>query len=245
MASDRNKCRTALYARVSTSHHDQNPEVQLSTLRRFCQSRGWYIEHEIVDHGFTGGNDKRPGLKRLMALASTREIDAIVVLKMDRLFRSLKHLVTALDDFSALGIEFVAVTDNIDYTTPSGRLFVQVLGSLAEFEKALVRERTLLGLQHAKAKGKILGRPRTIDADVILSLVQEGYSQREIQKRTGISKGTIWRALKACPKNPSESSIKNPNDFSLENSEFECPTNERIAGTLKSGKKDRSSGNED
>ncbi|AFX99947.1 recombinase family protein [Bdellovibrio bacteriovorus] len=235
----------AIYARVSTSHHDQNPEVQLSTLRRFCRSREWKIEHEIIDHGYTGGNDKRPGLKRLMELAKCREIDAIVVLKMDRLFRSLKHLVTALDDFSALGIEFVAVTDNIDYTTPSGRLFVQVLGSLAEFEKALVRERTLLGLQHAKAKGKTLGRPRTIDSDVILSLDQEGCSQREIQKRTGVSKGTIWRVLKACPKNPSETSVKKPNDFNRQNSESECPTNERIVGTQKSDEKDKSSGNED
>lgn len=234
-----------IYARVSTSHHDQNPEVQLSTLRRFCRSREWKIEHEIVDHGYTGGNDKRPGLKRLMELARCREIDAIVVLKMDRLFRSLKHLVTALDDFSALGIEFVAVSDNIDYTTPSGRLFVQVLGSLAEFEKSLVRERTLLGLQHAKAKGKILGRPRTVDAGIILSLDQEGFSQREIQKRTGISKGTIWRVLKACPKNPSETSVEKPSDFKLENSDFKCPTNERLLGELKSDEKDNMSGDED
>ncbi|MBX2987867.1 MAG: recombinase family protein [Bdellovibrionaceae bacterium] len=234
-----------IYARVSTSHHDQNPEVQLSTLRRFCRSREWKIEYEIVDHGYTGGNDKRPGLKRLMELARCREIDAIVVLKMDRLFRSLKHLVTALDDFSALGIEFVAVTDNIDYTTPSGRLFVQVLGSLAEFEKSLVRERTLLGLQHAKAKGKKLGRPRTVNDDIILLLYQEGLSQREIQKRTGVSKGTIWRALKACPKNPSETSVEKPNDFNVENSEFECPTNERLLGELKSDEKDNMSGDED
>lgn len=180
-----------------------------------------------------------------MALASTREIDAIVVLKMDRLFRSLKHLVTALDDFSALGIEFVAVTDNIDYTTPSGRLFVQVLGSLAEFEKALVRERTLLGLQHAKAKGKTLGRPRTIDAEIVISLNQEGLSQREIQKRTGISKGTIWRVLKDRPVNVSEKTPKNSNDFNPEKPEFQRPSNERILGLAKSDDKDEMSGNED
>lgn len=239
------RMRAAIYARVSTSHHDQNPEVQLTTLRRFCQLRGWDIAHEIVDHGFTGSHDKRPGLKQLISLAASRDVDAIVVLKLDRLFRSLKHLVTALDDFAALGIEFVAVKDNVDYSTPSGKLFVQVLGSLAEFEKALIRERTMLGLQHAKAKGKLLGRPKVIDDKEIHNLIDQGLSHREIHKRLGISKGTIWRAIRNRPEKPLKTRQENLSDFSIESSDSESPSNERIVGASKSGNWDDSSGIED
>src|SRR5689334_13106161 len=142
--------RVAIYARVSTSHHDQKPEIQIEELRRYCQARGWQIDHELVDK-IKGSTDERPGLKRLLALARSREIDAVLVTKLDRLFRSLKHLVTTLEEFQALGVLFVATKDNVDYSTPSGRLFVQVLASLAEFEKALLRERTMMGLEHAKA----------------------------------------------------------------------------------------------
>lgn len=104
----------ATYSRVSTSHHGQNPDVQVYDLRRYCQARDWHVAHEIVDHGFSGGTDSRPGLKQLIALVRAREVDAVVVVKLDRLFRSLKHLVTMLEEFQALGVQFVAVRDNVD-----------------------------------------------------------------------------------------------------------------------------------
>ena len=91
----------ATYARVSTQHREQKPEVQIQELRRYCKAREWKLLHEIVDRAGGGGSD-RPGLKRLMALARAREVDAVVVVKMDRLFRSLKHLVNTLSEFEAV-----------------------------------------------------------------------------------------------------------------------------------------------
>ena len=137
-----------------------------------------------------------------MNLVRNREVDGVVVIKMDRLFRSLKHLVTTLDEFEALGVIFIATKDNVDYSTPSGRLFVQILGALSEFEKALTAERCILGLAHAVANGKKLGRPQTNDFQKILKLREQGQSYRQIQKQLGCSGGAINRAIAAASKSP-------------------------------------------
>ena len=183
------------YSRVSTSHHDQNPEVQVYELRRYCTARGWDIAEEIVDHGYSGGTDQRPGLKRLMTLVRTRKIDAVVILKLDRLFRDLKHLITTLEEFQALGVLFVASHDNIDYTSPMGRLMVQIMGALGEFEKGRLRERTMMGLAHARACGKRLGRPRNGKEEDIRALRAKQMTYSQIQKKLGVSKGAVGRAL--------------------------------------------------
>lgn len=197
--------RVVTYSRVSTSHHDQKPEVQVEELQRYCVSRSWTIAEEIIDHGYSGGSDTRPGLKRLMELVRTRQVDAVVVFKLDRLFRSLKHLITVLDEFTALGITFVAVRDQIDYTTPSGRLFVQMLGALGEFEKSLLIERVRAGLDHARRKGKTLGRPRVRPDEAIHALRALGKSYSEIAKELGITRGAVCRSLKVTgSKTPSE-----------------------------------------
>lgn len=196
------------YSRVSTSHHNQNPEVQVHELRRYCEARGWTIDHEIVDHGFSGGTDARPGLKQLLNLVRERKVDVVVVVKMDRLFRSLKHLVTTLEEWQATGVQFVATKDNIDYTTPAGRLLAQILGSLAEFEKSLLIERTMLGLEHARRQGKKLGRPKMRDDAKIQALRGQGLSYTAIQKQLGVSRGAISRALQSVPKTPENSPPK-------------------------------------
>ena len=196
--------RVITYSRVSTDDKGQNPEVQTAELRRYCSARGWQLVEEIVDHGFSGGTDRRPGLSRLMAAVRSREVDAVIVVKLDRLFRSLKHLVHTLDDFQTLGVTFVAVKDNVDYSTPSGRFFVQILGSLAEFEKSLLRERTMMGLAHARSVGKTLGRPRITNDDAIIELARRGLSYRAIQNQLKVSAGAVWRALKSAPKSPSK-----------------------------------------
>ncbi len=197
--------RVAIYARVSTEK-DQNPELQIHELKAYCVSRGWSLEREIIDRGYSGGTTaaSRPGLRELMALARSRSIDAVVVLKLDRLFRSLKDLLITLEELSALGITFVAVRDQVDYSTAAGRLFVSVLGSLAEFERALIRERTILGLEHARRRGKRLGRPRKHKTDEILRLRATGSSYRQIQRELGVPMGVISRALVAAPKSPSK-----------------------------------------
>jgi DNA invertase Pin-like site-specific DNA recombinase len=181
---------------VSTQKREQKPEVQIQELRRYCKARGFKIAHEITDRA-RGGTDDRPGLKELMRLVRAREVDAVAVVKLDRLFRSLKHLVNTLSEFEALGVKFIATRDQVDLTTPAGRMFVQILGSLAEFERELIRDRILLGLDHARAQGKTLGRPKLRDDLAVRYLRQQGLSYQKIQKRLGVSKGAVCRALQS------------------------------------------------
>ncbi|MBK9321381.1 MAG: recombinase family protein [Bdellovibrionaceae bacterium] len=196
--------RVVLYARCSTTR-DQNPEVQLAELKRFCMSRGWTVVEEIVDHGFSGTNADRPGLKKLLKLARERQIDVVAVLKLDRLFRSLKHLIITVEEFEELNIEFVSVKDQLDLTTSAGRLLRNLLACFAEFEAALIRERTLIGLDHAVAVGKKLGRPQTKDIRAIQELRAEGLSYRKIAKSLNCSMGAVCRALNSAPKSGSKS----------------------------------------
>ena len=193
--------RVALYARVSTSNGLQDPEMQLRELREFCDRRGWKPAKEYVDH-LTGSKDSRPALNQLMSDAGQRKIDAVLVWKLDRFARSLKHLVNALAEFDALGVAFVSLRDNLDLTTPAGRLMFQIIGAMAEFERALIQERVKAGLRNARAKGKRLGRPRVVvDAERIAALREQAQSWAQIERETGISKGTAQRALASLPKN--------------------------------------------
>jgi DNA invertase Pin-like site-specific DNA recombinase len=197
-----------IYSRVSTER-DQSPEAQVSELRRYCGARGWEIVEEVTDHGYSGGTDQRPGLKRLLVLARSRKIDRIVVTKLDRLARSLKHLVSLLDEFTTLGIHFISIHDQIDLSTASGRLMLHIVAAFAEFERALIRERTVLGLIHARSKGVVLGRPKTRDDETIKALRKKGLSYAGIQKRLRISKGAVCRALsRGTPKTPSKQIAK-------------------------------------
>src|SRR5215831_2677268 len=152
--------RIALYSRVSTTNHSQDPELQLRELREYAGSRGWVIAEEYVDHGVSGTKASRPSLNRLMADAHRRKVDAVLVWKLDRFGRSLRHLVNAIAEFEALGVAFISLRDNLDLSTPSGRLMFQIIGAMAEFERALIQERVRAGLRNAKAKGKRIGRPR-------------------------------------------------------------------------------------
>lgn len=193
--------KVAIYARVSTDHHSQNPDIQIQELKRYCEARGWLITHEITDHA-SGGTDRREGLQRLLKLVQGQEIECVVVTKLDRLFRSLRQLITTLDHFQSLGIAFVAVKDAVDYTSPTGKLFTQILGSLAEFEKSLIRERTIAGLKYAKEiKGKKLGRPKNKwNIELIQHLHSQGLNNREVAKLVGCSSATISRELAALSK---------------------------------------------
>jgi DNA invertase Pin-like site-specific DNA recombinase len=185
--------KVALYARVST-RDKQDPETQLRELRRYCRSRKFNVVLVEVDRA-SGSTDNRVGLNRILESVRSRAVDGVVVLKLDRLFRSLKHLITMLEEFESLGVKFIAVRDQVDMTTPSGRLFVQVIGALGEFERELIKERVILGLENARAKGKVLGRPKVINDQKIRELRKNGLSYQGIQKKLKISKGAVWRAL--------------------------------------------------
>jgi hypothetical protein len=132
--------RVALYARVSTLN-GQDPEMQLSELREYASRRGWTIIREFVDQGVSRSKESRPELNQLMVDAHRRKFDAVMVWKIDRFGRSLKHLVNALADLCAYGVAFISFRDNLDLSTPSGRLMFQIIGAMAEFERSLrIRE---------------------------------------------------------------------------------------------------------
>ena len=187
--------KTALYARVSTLN-GQDPEMQLRELREYAARRGWDVTDEYTDHGVSGSRDSRPELNRLMADACQRRFDAILVWKVDRFGRSLRHLVNSLAELGALGVAFVSLRDNLDLTTPSGRLMFAVIGAMAEFERSLIQERVRAGLGNARAKGKQLGRPqRIVHRESILQMKAEGLSIRQIAERIGIGYGTVRARL--------------------------------------------------
>jgi DNA invertase Pin-like site-specific DNA recombinase len=197
--------RVALYARVSTLN-GQHSEVQLVELREYIARRGWEIVGEYVDEGISGARERRPELDRLWSDCRKRKVEVVVVYRYDRFARSLRQLVNALEEFRALGIDFVSLHEGVDTSTPNGRLVFGIFASIAEFERELIRSRVRSGLAAAKAKGKRLGRPRTgVDAAQVVRLRAAGASWREVSERLGVGVGTACRAFQRCPKNLPES----------------------------------------
>jgi len=196
--------RAAIYARVSTTNHGQDATLQTRDQHQFAEARGWEVFDDYVDQGVSGSKDSRPELNRLMADARRRKFDIVLVWKLDRFGRSLRHLVNALAEFESLGIAFVSLSDNLDLSTPSGRLMFNIIGAMAEFERELIRERVRAGMKNAKAKGARIGRPRvTVDAAEIVRLRDTGVSLREIAARLGVSLGTVAACSKRLPRNAS------------------------------------------
>jgi len=191
----------AIYARVSTSNNGQSPEMQLRELREFCERRGWSVSEEYVDVGISGSKEDRAELNRLMADAHRRRFDAVVVWKFDRFARSVSHLLRALETFKALGIDFVSLSEQVDTSTPTGKMVFTVLGAVAELERSLIAERVRAGIRNARAKGKTLGRPRVaVDGARIAVLRSQGHSWGTIRRETGIARATAQRAYYGLPK---------------------------------------------
>ena len=194
--------KAAIYARVSTTN-GQDPEMQLRELREYCERRGWAMAREYVDTGISGAREKRPELDRMMADAHRRRFDAVVVWKFDRFARSVSHLLRALETFKALGIEFVSLSEQVDTSTPMGKMVFTVLGAVAELERSLIAERVRAGLRNARAKGKKLGRPRkAVDRSRIARLRRTGASWAAIGQELGVGEGTVRRAAQTSAKNP-------------------------------------------
>ncbi len=183
----------ALYARVSTL--DQNCEVQLEDLRRYASKR-FARYQEYTDAGVSGAQRHRPQLDALMRDARRRLLDVVLVWKFDRFARSLKHLMESLDEFSALGIDFISLTEGVDTTTPAGQLLFHIVGAVAQFERDLIAERVRAGMAHAKSLGKHIGRPRVpVDVAAVSRLRAEGHSLREIAQTLNIPVSRVRRAL--------------------------------------------------
>jgi DNA invertase Pin-like site-specific DNA recombinase len=195
-----NPIRAAIYARVSTCN-GQDSSMQTRELYEYCERRGWKLMGEYVDEGISGVKESRPELNKLMAEAHRRRFDVVVVWRFDRFARSVSHLLRALELFKALGIEFVSLSEQVDTSTPTGKMVFTVLGAVAELERCLIAERVKAGLRNARAKGKRLGRPRVaVDAARIGTLRAHGRSWREITVELGISKGSAQRAFWGLPK---------------------------------------------
>jgi DNA invertase Pin-like site-specific DNA recombinase len=197
--------RVAIYARVSTTNHGQDVGLQTRELRQFAEARGWNVAGEYIDEGVSGSKDSRPELNRLMADAHKRRFDVVCVWRFDRFARSVSHLLRALENFKALGIDFVSFSEQMDTSTPAGKMVFTVLGAVAELERSLIVERVRAGLRNARAKGKSLGRPRvTVDVAKVAALRSQGLSWAKIGEALGVGEGTVRRSAQASARNPSE-----------------------------------------
>lgn len=177
--------RAALYLRVSTDRQDcanQQPD-----LHAYIRARGWTLTREYIDAGISGATDRRPALDELVKDARRRRFDVLVVWRLDRLGRSLRHLILLVDELTALGVAFVTLTEGIDGSTPSGKLQFHLLGAIAEFERARVGERVRAAHNRARAAGKHIGRPK------------HQVSDADLQRTAALSVRAAARVLRVSP----------------------------------------------
>lgn len=165
----------AIYARVSTL--DQKPENQIHELREYAKRRGFSVYREYVDHA-SGSSDTRPALNDLMVDARRGAFNIVIVWKLDRLGRSLQHLIQTIEEFNNNKVDLISITQNLDTTTASGRLVFHIFGAIAEFERELIRERIYIGLGRAKREGKHCGRPKGRKDDPDKPRRKSGYYLR-------------------------------------------------------------------
>jgi putative DNA-invertase from lambdoid prophage Rac len=186
--------RAGLYARVST-HDQQTLSLQMRAMREYAAKRGWEIAVEIKEVG--SGAAERDLREELMAAARRREIDVVLVWRLDRWGRSLADLVVTLKELAELGVSFVSLTEALDLTTPTGRAMAGLLSVFASFEHEILRERIRAGIAEARLKGTHLGRPVTVGkmASQIRKLHRAGVSKAEIARRLDIGRTSVRRIL--------------------------------------------------
>ena len=186
--------RVGLYARVST-HDQQTLPLQIRALREYAAKRGWTIVVQIKEVG--SGASQRELRQALLAAARRREIDVVIVWRLDRWGRSVADLVSTLQELQHLGVGFVSLTEALDLTTPAGRAMAGLLAVFAEFEREILRERVRAGLAHARLNGKRLGRPPSVvqKSTDARKLYRQGISKSEIARRLEIGRTSVRRLL--------------------------------------------------
>lgn len=191
--------RCGIYARCSTEEQSTDPQV--TALKEFAAARGWVVHRIYEDRGISGAKGKRPGLDAMWADCRRRKIDVVLIVALDRLARSLKQLIEALDEFGRLGIDFVCLKQDIDSTNSASRLLFHIVGAVAEFERDLIRERTIAGMAEARRKGKHIGRPplRTFvdseENEIGTARRKNGVSVRQLSIQFGTTQWMIRKIL--------------------------------------------------
>jgi DNA invertase Pin-like site-specific DNA recombinase len=187
--------RVALYARVSTP--DQHIESQLYDLRKLAAQRGFEVSREYCDRGVSGSKAKRPGLDAMLVDARRGEFSVLMVAAFDRVARSTKNFLEIVDELHELGIEFISAREAIDTNGPMGRMFITLIGSIAELEKSLIVERIKAGMRRARMEGQRLGRaPLDIDHDALVRDRLAGMSLTNVAKKYGVSRASVVRFAK-------------------------------------------------
>lgn len=188
--------KTALYCRVSTDKQSNGLESQTRALVEHCKSKGITDYEVFEDFNVSGSKQSRPQLDRLMELARKGHFDTVIVYSFSRFARSTRFLLEALEEFSHLKVNFISLSENIDLASPMGRAMFTIISAIATLERELIAERVRNGLANAKAKGRRIGRPRTVPDELVCTLRSEGYTFREIAKMLNIGQGSVTAALK-------------------------------------------------
>jgi DNA invertase Pin-like site-specific DNA recombinase len=193
--------RAALYARVSTP--DQHVETQLYDLRKLAEQRGFEVSREYCDRGVSGSKARRPGLDAMLADARRGEFSVLLVAAFDRVARSTKNFLEIVDELQDLGIEFVSAREAIDTSTPMGKMFVTLIGSIAELEKSILAERIRAGMRRARMEGQRLGRaPLNIDHGALVRDRLAGMSLTNVAKKYGVSRASVVRFVREAQQRP-------------------------------------------
>jgi DNA invertase Pin-like site-specific DNA recombinase len=188
--------KVALYARVSRHDKDQDPDNQLIKLRSFVESRGWAVYGEYVDMK-SGADASRPDLDRMLKAARGHAFSAIIIVRLDRIGRSVRNLLNLIDELKRSNVELLCTDQEINTSSPGGKLLFTLLGAISEFELELIRDRTKDGLARARAQGKRLGRPPfAVSTEEIIALRSQGLSLRQIGEKVGLSHQGVKKRLR-------------------------------------------------
>jgi DNA invertase Pin-like site-specific DNA recombinase len=194
--------KAAIYARVSTP--DQHVENQLYQLRELAARRGFEIVHEYTDIGVSGSKSRRAGLDALLADAHRRKFSIVLVAAFDRVARSVKHFLTVVDELNDLGIEFISARENIDTSGAMGRMFVTIIGCIAELERSLIVERIKAGMRRRRLEGLPMGRaPLAVDHQSLVRDRLSGMSLTNVAKKYGVSRASVVRFTREAMKRES------------------------------------------
>lgn len=184
--------KVALYARVSTDQQSTGLESQVRILKDYCAKNDIQNYELFADEGISGTKSSRPALDRMMNAVSNGEIHSVVVYSFSRFARSTTHLLNALQVFKAKNVAFVSITEKIDTSTPVGLAVFSILAAISQLERDLIAERVKAGLANARAKGKLIGRKKERDSDLIRKLLKAGMTFRQIATIARCSHGSVW-----------------------------------------------------